>query len=329
MSARGTTRTGQAEKARRPEPKKNDQVLDLAVLVHPRDLDKATIRSLLGRRRWPPAEGRARQAEARDNLASTLEAPRKSIPTTSRSRSRESRRWPRANRADRPARWLAWIRLVEQDAAGGAPSGRRANARQRAEAARQVPLWLVARECKKRGITNPPGIGDNLAARAVEAARRQTENTMLMALIREQGEIALAGSRHPGAAAAWGRMLELVVDPAGKPAQKARRPPEGPCSETRGAGHLRSAARHDNGARTAPPDRSSHLVPNAWASDQIGTAEVQTAPPAMKAAGLRAKGAGAQTEARRPSPIEPTGPHARTLRAGHADRQVSRRERPA
>ena len=68
-------------------------------------------------------------------------------------------------------------RLVEKTPLDVLPDGARANARQRAEAARQVPLWLVARACwKRKDAAKLAGIADRLADRALEAARRLTEN---------------------------------------------------------------------------------------------------------------------------------------------------------
>ena len=100
-------------------------------------------------------------------------------------------------------------------------SGARANARQRAEAARQIPLWLVARACwKQKESAKLAPLAEKLATRAREAARRQTENNMLLAMLREQGELALARSDRAGAEAAWSRMLQLVVEPTDRLVKK-------------------------------------------------------------------------------------------------------------
>ena len=52
-----------------------------------------------------------------------------------------------------------------------------------------------------------------LEDRSLEAARRQTDNTFYLAMVREQGERALENGDRAGATAAWGRMLEIVVSP--------------------------------------------------------------------------------------------------------------------
>ena len=103
-------------------------------------------------------------------------------------------------------------------------AGTRANARQRAEAARQIPLWLVARACwKQKNAADFQVVAQKLATRALEAARRQSENSALMAMLREQGEFALARGDRAGAEAAWGEMLKLVVEPADRSVKKPER----------------------------------------------------------------------------------------------------------
>ena len=83
-------------------------------------------------------------------------------------------------------------------------------------AARQLPLWLVARACWKQVAWRASG--DRFAARAIEAARRQSDNRWALAMLREQGEQALERKDTGKAEADWSRMLELIL--ARKPERK-------------------------------------------------------------------------------------------------------------
>ncbi len=131
--------------------------------------------------------------------------------------------------------------LVEKTPLEPLAAGVRANARERAVAARQIPLWLVARECRRQASPSYVlAIGDRLATRALEAAGRQDDRVWLLAMLREQGELALDRNDKNGAAAAWSRMLELVITP---PEARARRPAGG------------------NGARGAMPAKAGAAVP--------------------------------------------------------------------
>ena len=94
--------------------------------------------------------------------------------------------------------------------------------RERAQAASQVPLWLVARACRAHQSPAVRIHADRFAKRALEAARRQDDRQWLLALMREQGQIAFDQSDRASASAVWSRMLDLVVTP---PQAKSRRPP--------------------------------------------------------------------------------------------------------
>jgi hypothetical protein len=107
--------------------------------------------------------------------------------------------------------------------------GARANARQRAMAAKQIPLWLVARACwDQKDTADLKVFAEKFAARAKEAARRQLENVVLTAMLREQGEFALARGDRGGAEAAWSEMLKLVVEPTDRNLRKLAPRPKKP-----------------------------------------------------------------------------------------------------
>ena len=85
----------------------------------------------------------------------------------------------------------------------------RPNARQRAEAQPMVALWLAARALARRSAVDPTA--DRLAARALEAARRQADDSRLLAMEREWGQIALDAGDPAEADRRWGAMLDRVV----------------------------------------------------------------------------------------------------------------------
>ena len=61
---------------------------------------------------------------------------------------------------------------------------------------------------------------------ALEAARRQSEPGWLLAMLREQGELAFENRDRAAAEALWGRMLNLVITPDQAKSRRAptRRP---------------------------------------------------------------------------------------------------------
>ncbi len=114
--------------------------------------------------------------------------------------------------------------LVEKTPLDALGDGVKANTRERAQAAEQIPLWLVARGAGNQTDPAVRAYAGRFAARALEAARRQDDRVWLLAMLREQGELAFDRNDKSGAAAIWSRMLELVVTP---PEARARRAPGG------------------------------------------------------------------------------------------------------
>ena len=108
-------------------------------------------------------------------------------------------------------------KLVAETPLEELPDGARPNARQRAEAARQIGLWLVARECVKQEPLRDAG--DKFAERALQAARRQLDAIYALAMLRERGQAELDRGDHAAAERSWGEMLQLVLPP---PAEKKR-----------------------------------------------------------------------------------------------------------
>ena len=208
----------------KPAAGKAEQAIDLVVLVYPRELDKAAVRSLFdesiracasdaaaarGRRgaalRPPPGSSRG-------PLGPDRRGPDRAGRGQARSRrrgAREARSGPRASRR--------WSRL---------PPGARANARQRAEAQRLIPLWFVARACRQSSALKDRG--DRLAAIALEAARRQSDNRWTLAMLREQGQQALDRGDRQAAEASWGLMLDAILVGDKKKGDRKPNPPAVP-----------------------------------------------------------------------------------------------------
>ncbi len=125
----------------------------MMVLAHPRELDKARLRSLFAEAiTEPPAkESPGAEAEIDQLAARALERRRKKHPDDLGLAICEALRAMSASGASPAAPALArLVRLVEEDAARGTRSQATEPMRaQRSAAAKQIPLWLVARACWK------------------------------------------------------------------------------------------------------------------------------------------------------------------------------------
>lgn len=104
------------------------------------------------------------------------------------------------------------IPLDPQPAKGGF------TARQREAAMSQAALWLVARDCVKHDSLKAAGI--KLGERALEAAKRQSDNEFALAILREWGQLAVDAGDTATAERRWSEMLELVLS---KPSNGAKR----------------------------------------------------------------------------------------------------------
>ena len=300
-------KTADPEKSR-SAPKKADQILDLAVLVHPQELDKATVRSLLADTIAATAKVSSPDgAKGRERLATALEASRKKHPDDFSVAVADALVALSSGESAFIDQALGRLKeLVEKTPFDPLESGARANARQRVEAARQIPLWLVARACwKQKESAKLAPLAEELAIRAREAARRQTENRMLLAMLREQGELALARGERAGAEAAWSRMLQHVVEPTDrlvkKPDPKPKKPPAQPnaavsppratsMAPSQNAGVIRLVSYQDQEPvlkrQSARPARAG-----AQPKSKAGAPSSKDAPARARAAGPRTKGA--------------------------------------
>ncbi|MDZ4849185.1 MAG: DUF1583 domain-containing protein [Pirellulaceae bacterium] len=108
------------------------------------------------------------------------------------------------------------LTLLDEQPLDSIPEGRRANSRQRKEAALSVPLWIVAREClAKKGLE---AAGQKLADRALVAARRQTGHQHTMAVLFDWAKLLLDGGDRPNAELKLAELLKIATE---RPQRKA------------------------------------------------------------------------------------------------------------
>ena len=238
--------------SRPAEPRPGVAAIDLLMQVNPRSLDEANVGSFLVNALELAADTPGLLADARAELAKTTVADPKdlTLPVASTLMALAA-----ADKDPDGARQAveALSRLADAAPLDPLPPGARANARQRAEAQKQLGLWLVARACWKREPLKP--LGDPLARRALEAARRQADNLWSLAMLREWGQTALDAGDRGGAERRWAEMLEIVLfNPLArkpsKPAAPSAVPPApavivpapapAPRADAGGAGGLRS-----------------------------------------------------------------------------------------
>ncbi len=86
---------------------------------------------------------------------------------------------------------------------------KKANARQRAEAVKQIGLWFVAKACLKNDRLRP--IGEQSAARAIAAAHRQLDPLQAQIMLREWGQADLDRGDRKAAESRWAELLEGVL----------------------------------------------------------------------------------------------------------------------
>ncbi len=191
--------------------------VDLVMIVSPRELDKATLTSL-----FTEALASAKKAGRRevfDELKSVL-ARRSEVDPADLSTAIASALEANAEGdSDAITRTLGrLVALVKASPLDPIPAGVRPNARQRLDAAKQLGLWLVARECRKNE-RNRAG-AEILEARALDAAARQADDHWSLAMLRESGQAALDRGDRATAEAHWRRMLRQALATPGVPGSK-------------------------------------------------------------------------------------------------------------
>lgn len=182
------------------------EAIDLALVVNPRTLSRAAMTSLLA----SALQLASTQPDLMKDVTTRLKGLAKDHPvdlgvqTVAALMAELMGETAALAEAAGRLEKLAEARPFEDLSEGARPS-----ARQRAEAARQLPLWLVARACAKHDEVR--AIGDRLASRAREAARRQSDPIWSLAMLRELGQDALDRGDRAAAEACWSEILDLVL----------------------------------------------------------------------------------------------------------------------
>jgi tetratricopeptide (TPR) repeat protein len=224
----------------RPDRKGDEPALDFLLLVQPHELPDARLTSMLERALYAVAKKPEAREQARMALVQLLaERPRDMSVQIAAAL--------QALTEDKPDRAVEALerlsKLVTSLPLEKLPEGKRANARQRTEAARQIGLWLVARECLRRQPLRTKG--EQLGRRAVEAARRQLEPHFALAMLREWGQIELDRGDRKAAEQRWAEMLDVVLPPPTAP-KRAQTPkptaPTTPAPATSGGSSPQSRA---------------------------------------------------------------------------------------
>lgn len=190
------------------EPPANPKVpyaTDIVLMIQPRELSKGTVISLLGTALKSAEDSPNLLTEARTTLRKRLEEWPKDISTLvafallalTEEKPDEIR-----------TAVARLVQVVEETPLETLPANIRANVRQRTEAMPHIGVWLIARECSKREPLY--AFAEKLTARAVDAARRQTDQSWSMAILREQANLALEQGDRAGAETAWGQMIDRV-----------------------------------------------------------------------------------------------------------------------
>jgi tetratricopeptide (TPR) repeat protein len=204
----------------RTDQRPGDPAVDLVFLVHPPRLDRGRFTSVLGDALL--AAGRDRRLLA--ELKASLDGLLAKHPDDFSVHVTAALVAVAAGGDDARA---AVTRLVQRTAAvplEALPPGTPANARQRAAAAEQLGLWVVARACRAQPALR--ALAEPLAERALEAARRQASPTYVLAMLREAGQDALDRKDRAAAERHWAGMVDLLLAPPprlpAKPAPAAK-----------------------------------------------------------------------------------------------------------
>ncbi len=252
--------------------------IDLVLLVESRDLTKATLNSLYASAIKSSAKKPDILKDARVKLAELL----KKHPTDHGVLTAHVLAVFANGKAEEIKAALdQLVKVVDATPLEALPANGKANARQRAEARLQVPLWLVARECLAKGREELWPTGEKLAQRAAAAAKRQQDVLLTSAIFREWGQLELDRGNKSRAAATWTELLDWTLPkPAPKP-EAARKPTLTPVAPAAPAPPVAPAA-------PAAPMKTTHVSPLSTLAAAILIGQV--AAPALKTRATPAAG---------------------------------------
>lgn len=190
--------------------------IELVMLVQPRELNKASVTSMLQVALQSAHKDKKLLAEVDSNIDKLAQ---KDAEDFSVAIAAALLAFTEKDTEKIRVQTAALKKLIQVTPLEELPENGVANSRLRAAAKKQLGLWLVAREAWKH---------DSLAAtaqlfedRALEAARRQTDPSWVLAMFRELGEQALERGDRGKAEEYWSRMLEMILmDPKSKSSTK-------------------------------------------------------------------------------------------------------------
>jgi hypothetical protein len=176
-----------------PRGRVDNPAVDLAMLVHPREADRAVVISLLA-----------------DTLRAIHTTRRGALESDARSRIDALLK----KRPDDPSVQVAAVLLAANDSDPGpltASSARLLDALSAGSRSdpRRLGLWLAARACWSRETTR--ATGDRLAALALDAARLHPDPVWALAMLREWGQRAVEQGDRATAEQRWTQMLDLAL----------------------------------------------------------------------------------------------------------------------
>jgi len=196
-----------------PEPESADDefgkpaAINLVMVVQPNDLESATLRSYYETALDAGSADTETLSATREKIQSAVDSHPDDLSVRIAAALLEFA----AEDEQQIERTInAVVTLVESSQLEPLGASGRANARQRAEAEGQIPLWLVARKCWKHERLR--SIGDRLFDRALEAAKRQADNRWALAILRERGGLALESGDRQAAEGYWTLMLHLILN---------------------------------------------------------------------------------------------------------------------
>ncbi len=196
----------------RPDPvrKAGQPAVGLMLQIQPRETRQARMTSLVEEVLRSAAKGEHQQA-ARDRVAALLEKYPQDVSVEIVAALCALAE----GRSEAVAAALAQLdSLVQQSPLEELAEGARANSRQRAEAARWLGLWLVAREGLK--VPEQCEVAVRLAKRALAAAKRQSDRKFALAIFREWGLIAHEAHDMQTVETLWSEMAAFVLPTATK-----------------------------------------------------------------------------------------------------------------
>lgn len=196
-----------------------EPAIDLMLLVHPQQADRAEVQSLLLRGLRAATVSPVTESAIPSRVQELLQQAPDDLHVAVLGCMRAFDEGPASRIAGAVQRLMT---LVERTPLEEIRPGARPSASQRTAATRHVALWLAARECLKSAPHREQG--ERLGARALESARRTSDPLLAMAILREWGLVALEQGDRASAADRWAAILDLSLASSVHAAESAPRP---------------------------------------------------------------------------------------------------------